>query len=385
MLVAYYEFRENFPGYDWDPHGILTTWPVDLPETDKFSARDDIANRFNYELVYDLKIGVDAFAQAVERIDAMMDYYKTDDTGDKCITSLEMFYQPPSANSGTLSFLYDGYKKPLPHTVKLSWECTGTMTVEVKKGATPMDNGLTPIEIDIDDVFYVTYQGTGTIKFTISDDTPYLVNGSIKGDLYRNMNYNGTNDFKGGQRMLVGYAQFAKMKCELTIPNGDCVTFKNKYEEPTIDTEICGNKEVINGDSGKMFTFKLQQVGGSGLTEYAYGSQESGFSFTITKLKRGTYYYQITEIDPEDGCVYDASEFIVEVKVTFEDNKLKVTQIVNDNKPITFVNTYEEKPRLPETGGTGTFPGVLIGTAITLCAAAGLIYRKNLRKTSKNS
>lgn len=247
-LVWYFELRDLYPGYDWDPHD-LSKWPdfIDVtpyphPYNDptpslQIGSRNNISGFFNGGSEIPLYLGstgLDLFANAVDLIDSMMDCYSGASDG-KAISSLKLQFDPDVAYSGRLSFVYDGYDPPA-HPLTLGWDVTSalgmSMDVTIKTvpdGDVVYQGGASgTATVNSRDALDIEYNGAGSVVFTVEDDVYYLMNGSVEGKYYRAENPNEAWTLYD-QRMLIGYAQFANLQSELKIGVGDHVGFTNSF------------------------------------------------------------------------------------------------------------------------------------------------------------
>ncbi|MCL1859389.1 MAG: Cys-Gln thioester bond-forming surface protein [Oscillospiraceae bacterium] len=397
LLIWYYEFKTLWPEYEWDPSNALS-WPETLPAKDypleagkKLPQRTEVASRFyNQELLHAGLDYTEVFAIAVGIIDKMMDAYSTV-TDSKCITSINMIYEPDSDNSGWLSFSYDGFIPP-EHELKLSWVINGAMDVSMD------ENELTSgeyIKINITDKFYIEHSGTGSVEFALEDNLYYLMNGSIEGEYYISHEYN-RGEILWRQRMIIGFAQFAKMNCVLEIGKGDNVTFKNKYvtTDMTITKFVDGNP----WEDGETFEFTVEFSNNEGIICSDATLEGGKWKITLTYSKRSVTFkniplgttYTITEVDADDEY------HLVGIKVDGNDAGDVATGIVSGiaESPLKIHVKYTNRkygPKLPETGGIGVFPFMAIGGLLMMAVTAGaLLYYKKLqvkrpRKIKKSS
>ena len=201
----------------------------------------------------------------------------------------------------------------------------------------------------------------------------------------------------------------AKLGYSVEYASVGSVYIKNKHIEP-IDIEIKGSKTITGiKDTDEKFAFELVEVEPDGAgwkvktgghTDSYELTGEGSFSFEITGLAKGMHYYRITETAGDNTMwAYDNTEYIVQVDVAIDSNDTNVLKATitytcdnGDNwydyldpnvSLADFINDFVGGPKLPETGGMGTWMLGIIGTLMTLGSAGAIIIRrkaKNLRK-----
>lgn len=403
FLIWYFEFRALYPEYDWNPWDF-SSWSEILPakqhpeDPSKVLPKREMVNGLNYRFEFERELKaylgdnyLNVFATAVETIDRMMYDYNSNPDG-KCITSLEMLYEPDSETSGKLSFSYDGYQ-PAEHSLSLKWTTTSgnvTVTKDSPTG-TPLSS---PITIEnINDVYYVNYTDAVGVKFTLNDGMDYLVNGSINGKYYIS-DVHGTSR----QRMLFGFAQFATMECELGLPSGDKVTFKNTYE--TTDLTLTKKVEGNPWGEDETFTFTVEFDAPNNITPiicdgtaltYNLTTNKWEWTGTLTFTKRTVKFdkiplytgYTIKELVGQLPDGYKCTDITVDGETKDSPGSGIVTG--NADNILTIYVTYTNKktggPELPHTGGVGTKTFTVIGSLLMTIAAGAflsLIYYKKL-------
>jgi len=294
---------------------------------------------------YDPKIDKsNAFVQATNMIVEMMKQYNKGIT-----TSLTMSYEPLTGNSGRLHFDHDGF---VPYNgdgqqydLSLSWVIPVGGTAKVYKDGDEIQSGA---NVTKDDDITLEYTGSAP-TFTLTDNGKYLKAGSIKGNLI------GVSASSPIQKLIIGHAEFVTLKCVLNLNSG--VAFTNSFIPQTGGIVINGIKTVTGTDApdDSIFKFKLTQVTDQGgLTETVNGitaqTQRTGsgtFSFRISELNTGTYYFKIEEIAGGDGgWTYDTAPRIVKVVVASDK-----AVVIGDNS--TFQSRYTAG--LPEISQNATY------------------------------
>jgi LPXTG-motif cell wall-anchored protein len=390
FAIWYFELRTLYPEYDWDIDD-WSKWPATLPQKtftypngqtwELMPRGGNIPVDFLRELVstssttYVSDNGQDLLKKMVKTIDRMMASYSREPNPEgKCISSLEMTYQPVSDNSGWLSFKYDGYIPP-EHQLTLSWEIKAGMTVTIKDdiNGNLISNASGTRKVYINERFYIEHSGTGSIEFTLDDGMYYLVNGSIDGRYYISQydsNHSSKNQWR--QKILFGYAKFAKMKCTLEIGKGEQVTFKNKYQAPgelTLKKLVTGN----GAETDKYFNFTVTFTGPKldQITSDKFSKSNGGATWTGT-LKHGD---EVKFFNIPAGTTYRIEEAPNE---NYKAGISNSSGIIISNTTINAICTNERNtsgPILPETGGI-VLPLAAVGTAIMLIAAGALVYRR---------
>ncbi|MCL2158315.1 MAG: LPXTG cell wall anchor domain-containing protein [Oscillospiraceae bacterium] len=204
---------------------------------------------------------------------------------------------------------------------------------------------------------------------------------------------------------------------EVTYASTSSVYITNKAIEP-IDIIIDGHKSItgINQeDVEETFAFELVEVeqanagdwtqwkekaGGYMATQYVKGAGD--FSFDLIGLEEGIYYYKITELAGDSTLwSYDQTIYIVEVIVEIDKNdQNKLIAYISydfyangkwfgqwpvyfeNSSHLDFINDYIAVPKLPETGGIGTFAFGAIGLVVMLLSGSSLmIFKKKSKKS----
>lgn len=104
---------------------------------------------------------------------------------------------------------------------------------------------------------------------------------------------------------------------------------------------------------------------------------DGNFSFTQAYSETGTYNYTLKEVikPTSEPIIFDEREINITVNVTEIDGVLVADVIYPDDKIPEFINHYSYT--LPATGGSGTLPFIIFGSAmITGAAALYIIKRK---------
>jgi len=171
-------------------------------------------------------------------IERMTDYHNMLTTKES-ITSYSMRYTPGvgSVIPATIDIVQSGYQPPAPYDLTLSWTGGNGVVVESYNGAVSRDTNLDASGNIIRDFIKVrpgdtirVYGVTGEVTFTLTDDVYYLAGNSIEGMLFATYNESmvvdeGKDVF---QRMLMGYADFVKLRASITV-NESNLQFVNLY------------------------------------------------------------------------------------------------------------------------------------------------------------
>jgi len=198
--------------------------------------------------------------------------------------------------------------------------------------------------------------------------------------------------------------------------SADKVVFTNKYRDPSApyaDALIHVKKRIDaeDFDVSKVFTFNIEEMVKDTLnggfkpgTLYGYNIADGGIAITgdgrdvfaledlpAPKFQTAgtvwTYYFRVSEADEsatDSDWQYDSTEYIVRAEVTYDKDRgglAKLTYLEGESwadfETLTFTNTYAQGgPKLPDTGGTGMMPLILVGMAL----AALLILRRQTLK-----
>ena len=173
-------------------------------------------------------------------------------------------------------------------------------------------------------------------------------------------------------------------------PGGGSVTFVNTYVEQTAEAEIKGTKTIAGVDNtAEVFTFKLEFYDGDAysLLDETTVTGAGEFSFNLTDLTPGTYYYRLTETAGSAAdWIYSKKEVIVEItvdgdyvatvkyKTVKDDEGAEVSDTFGPSVP-GFLNRFGGAI-MPETGGTGRAVFYAAGVSAVILAAGAFVYRR---------
>jgi len=182
------------------------------------------------------------------------------------------------AANGALTFSYSGYKPKNPVTV-LTWSGdTAGLSVTV------MGRGVASGEtITENDTVIIEYTGTGEVEFTLTDNGLYLLNESIRGEVFQPLfiEHMDTADMSDYQRIVTGEAAFGQLTRSFTVrndPKGDLTVVKSLAESNSdwgadentvfrakVKDDVSGNYLTLNGTAPN-YTYTGMNATGSEIT-----------------------------------------------------------------------------------------------------------------------